>query len=192
MLRKTLRMTSTARTYKRSRGFTLLEIIIVLSIAAIVMAGAVGMMIYSSDERTLRDYSGKIELLAKRAHTTAILKQTSYAIEFRQGIVRMLPLARALEDTKTVRGRRIGGELVAQEGDEERQINLKEGINTSIRRWNSEAWISTAKDNIFIWRFDPDGLCEPITVHLSLGDSWSEDTYSPLTAAISEHQFETR
>lgn len=185
-------MTSTARTCKRSPGFTLLEIIIVLSIAAIVMSGAVGFMMYSSDERALRDYSGQIELLAKRAHTTAILKQTSYAIEFRQGAVRMLTLARALEDTKTVRGRRIGGELVANEGDEERQIDLKEGINSSIRRWNSDKWISTEKDNIFIWRFDPDGLCEPITVRLSLGDSWSEDTYSPLTAAISDHQIEIR
>ena len=57
------------------------------------MGGAVGMMIYSSDERVLRNASGEIELLAKRARTTAILQQTPYALEFREGIVRLMPLA---------------------------------------------------------------------------------------------------
>ena len=41
----------------------------VLAIASIVMGGAVGMMIYSSDERALSRASGDIELLAKRART---------------------------------------------------------------------------------------------------------------------------
>ena len=47
------------------------------------MGGAIGMMVYSSDERVLRDASGEIEMLAKRARTTAILNQTPYALEFR-------------------------------------------------------------------------------------------------------------
>ena len=78
-------MTSAAKTTESRRGFTLLEIVIVLAIAAVIMGGAVGMMVYSSDERVLRDASGEIEMLAKRARTTAILQQTPYALEFRQG-----------------------------------------------------------------------------------------------------------
>ena len=43
-----------------------------------------------------------------------------------------------------------------------------------------------------VWRFDPDGLCEPISVRLTLDKSWMEDTYHPLTATIRESALETR
>lgn len=165
----------------------------VLAIAAMVMAGAVGIMVYSSDERTLRDYSGQIELLAKRARTTAILQQTSYALEFRYGVVRMLPLAQAGSDEKkTAGGHRIGGDPVPEAGDEDRQIHLEDGMDLSILRWNSDKWLTTGKNSIHIWRFDPDGLCEPISLRLSLDKSWEEDTYHPLTATIRDSQLEAR
>ncbi|MFZ9941871.1 MAG: pilus assembly FimT family protein, partial [Luteolibacter sp.] len=85
-------MTLTVRNFDRSRGFTLLEIVVVLAIAAIVMGGAVGTMVYSSDEHSLRRASGEIELLAKRARVTSMLHQTPYALEFRADRARMLPL----------------------------------------------------------------------------------------------------
>nr|MCU0749294.1 prepilin-type N-terminal cleavage/methylation domain-containing protein [Akkermansiaceae bacterium] len=103
----------------RRAGFTLIEIVMVLGIAAIVMGGAVGMMIYSSDERVLRDASGEIEMLAKRARTTSILQQTPYALEFREGIVRLMPLAQAGRDEKkTALGNNVGGTEVDSEGGE--------------------------------------------------------------------------
>lgn len=186
-------MISAAKTNKRSRGFTLIEIVVVLAIAAVVMGGAVGMMVYSSDERVLRDASGEIELLAKRARTTAILQQTPYAIEFRQGVVRMLPLARAGRDEKrTAGGHRIGGETVEPEGGEDRQYVLDGEINLLVRRWNSDKWLETDKNSIHVWRFDPNGLCEPLSVRLAMDKSWSEDTYHPLTATIADSQLEAR
>ena len=75
------------RTTKPQRGFTLIEIVMVLAIAGVVMAGAVGFMISSSDERALRNTSGEIELLAKKARASAILHQTSYALEFRLSLI---------------------------------------------------------------------------------------------------------
>ena len=60
-------MISAARTTEPQRGFTLIEIVMVLAIAAIVVGGAVGLMIYSSDERNLRNTSGEIEQIG-RAH----------------------------------------------------------------------------------------------------------------------------
>ena len=185
---QTQQMTSAVRTTNRSHGFTLLEIVMVLAIAAMVMGGAAGFMIYSSDERALRDVSGQIELLAKRARTTSILQQTPYALEFRMGIVRMLPLARAGIVGK---GRAGLGDL-SETVDDDRQVDLKEGMSISILRWNSDKWLPTGKDTIHVWRFDPDGLCEPISVRLSLDKSWSEDTYHPLTATIRDSQLEAR
>jgi prepilin-type N-terminal cleavage/methylation domain-containing protein len=189
-------MISAAKTNERARpqGFTLLEIVIVLAIAAVVMGGAVGMMVYSSDERVLRNASGEIELLAKRARTTAILLQTPYALEFREGIVKLMPLAEAGRvEKRTVGGRRIGGEPVVEEGSGERwQYQLEGGMEVFVRRWNSAEWLATRKNAVHVWRFDPNGLCEPISVRLALEKSWAEDSFNPLTATVRETSMEIR
>lgn len=187
-------MTSAAKTNKHTAGFTLLEIVIVLAIAAVVMGGAVGFMIFSSDERALRNASGEIELLAKRARTTAILQQTPYALEFREGVVRMLPLAQAGQDEKrTAGGKRIGGVIEEEpQNVENRSYQLDDSMQISVKRWDSNAWLPTLKNSIHIWRFDPDGLCEPISIRLALENSWAEDTYHPLTATIRESLLEAR
>lgn len=186
-------MISAVRTTNASRGFTLLEIVIVLAIAAMVIGGAVGTMVYSSDERALRSVSGEVELLAKRARTTSILQQIPYALEFREGIVRMMPFAQAGKDLrKTIRGREIGGEIVNDSVSEDNQVPLEGGMAISIRRWNSEKWLPTTKNVVHVWRFDPDGLCEPISLRLSLDKSWAEDTYHPLSASIREGSLEAR
>ncbi len=186
-------MTSTARNCNLRTGFTLLEIVMVLVIASLVMGSAVGLMIYSSDEHGLRKASGEIEMLSKRARTTAVLKQTPYAIEIRYGIVRMLPLALAGRDEKkTAGGHTIGGETERPANIEQRQFALPDGMNISVRRWNSDKWLATGKDSIHIWRFDPTGLCEPLSVRLNLNKSSNEDTYNPLTGAIRDTQLEVR
>jgi prepilin-type N-terminal cleavage/methylation domain-containing protein len=192
MARKAPPMTSAAKTNKFARGgFTLIEIVIVLAIAAIIMGGAVGVMVYSSDERVLRDASGEIELLAKRARTIAILNQTPYALEFREGTVKLLPLAQAGLDDKKLK-RQIFTEAEPQNTSENRQLKLEDGMELRIRRWNSDDWLSTVKNTVHVWRFDPNGLCEPVSVRLTLGRSWIEDTYHPLTATIRDSQLEAR
>ena len=136
-------MISAARTNKPPRGFTLIEIVMVLAIAAIVMGGAVGLMVYSSDERVLRNASGEIELLAKRARTIAILQQTPYALEFREGVVRLLPLAasRAWMRRKPSAATASAANRSSRTGGERRQINLEGGMEVFIRRWNSDEWL---------------------------------------------------
>jgi hypothetical protein len=167
----------------------------VLAIAGIVMGGAVGLMIYSSDERTLRNASGEIEVLAKRARTIAILNQTPYALEFRQGSVRLLPLAQAGFDEKKSRvslNRQTTAAPAVGDSGGNRQLSLDSGISLSIRRWNSEKWFNVEKDMVQVWRFDPDGLCEPLSIRLGLAKNWAEDSYHPLTATIRESQLEAR
>lgn len=187
-------MTSAARTTdRRSRGFTLLEIVVVLSIAGIVLAGGFGMMIYSSDERELSDVSSGIELLAKKARTMAILQQTPYALEFRDGVVKLLPLANAgMDETRLTSGRQVGGEVDDESAGVVDSYHLSGDVGMFVRRWNSDAWLTTRNKSIHIWRFDPNGISEPLGVRLTLNDSWSEDTYHPLTATIRDRQFEMR
>lgn len=170
----------------------------VLAIAAMLAGGAVAFMIFSSDERMLRDYSGQIELLAKRARTVAILQQTPYAIEFRPGRVKLLPFAEAGQDeSRTALGQRIGGERVEPQPQGENspvrdEVVLKEGMATFLRRWNSDEWLPMSDRITHIWRFDPDGLCEPVGIRLVVGPNFIEDAYHPLTASIRETAMEVK
>lgn len=190
-------MTLAARTRNRNQpGFTLIEIVMVLAIAAMLLGGAVGFMVFASDERALRDASGQVELLAKRARTIAILQQTPYAIEFRPGIVRLLPLAEAGRDeTKTALGQTVGGEKVETPGTSSSvhdEITLDSSLNSFVRRWNTEEWLPMSDRFVHIWRFDPDGLCEPLGVRLTIGTNYIEDTYHPLTASVYDTAMEVK
>ena len=190
-------MISATRTNNFRRGFSLIEIVMVLGIAALVMGGAITLMIYSSDKRTLSDASGEVEMLAKRARTIAILQQTPYALEFRQGVVKLLPLAEAgldddgiLDDVGVTTNDDIKVETRYTPVRE--QVNLSTDITLSIRRWNTVDWLPIVKDNLQIWRFDPDGLCEPVSIRYAVEKGWAEDTYHPLTATIRDSQLEVR
>lgn len=189
-------MTLTARTSSNRSGFTLIEIVMVLAISTMLLGGAVAFMVFSGDERALRDISGQVELLAKRARTIAILQQTPYAIEFRPGIVRLLPLAEAGQDEKkTALGQTIGGERVISTspgGPVHNEISLDPKMASFVRRWNTEEWLPMSDRFVHIWRFDPDGLCEPLGVRINIGANYIEDIYHPLTATIRETAMEVK
>lgn len=189
-------MISAARTTKRPSGFTLLEIVIVISISAVILGGAVGLMVFSSGGRDLKDASGEVELLAKRARTAAILFQTPYAVELRNGVIRLMPLAEAGRkeaDRRTVGGHKIGGETEAPVSDGDRyEYVFPENVSVFIRRWNSNEWLPSGGDSIHIWRFDPNGLCEPLSMRYVRDTNWLEDTFNPLTGAIRETEYEIK
>lgn len=187
-------MTCPPRTKAQWRvGFTLLEIVIVLLIIGVVTGGSIAAMLANSSEKKLGNASSEIELLAKKARTASILNQTPYAIEFHSGYVRLLPFSEASEiERTTALGNSIGGEAVEQEGRRSvhQEITIDEDIILTIRRWNTSEYITPDETTVPVWRFDPDGLSEPLTVRLTLGTSYAQDTYHPLTAAIADSELE--
>lgn len=190
-------MTSAARTTDFRKGFTLLEIVMVLAIAGMVTGGALAFMYFSSDERALRDVSGEVEIMAKRARTIAVLQQTPYALEFRQGEVRLLPLAEAgLDDSGILAN--VGITTNDDVHVRTRYVPVRESylfpeeMTVSILPWNAVDWIPLVKNTLRIWRFDPDGLCEPISLRYAIDTGWAEDTFHPLTASIRESSIEIR
>ena len=173
-------MTSTVRSFNGARGFSLIEIVIALMIAGLVLGGAVGVMRYSSDEHALKKAAGEMELMAKRARATAILQQTPYAMEFRQGMVRMMPLAQAAMG---------GGEVEAPQQAERWELSLDNGMTAKVRRWNSDDWVGPDENSSEIWRFDPNGLCEPIGVELKLNECSALLEFNLLTGAIRNAEY---
>lgn len=166
-------------------GFTLLEIVIVLALAAVLIGGAVGFMVFSSDERALRDASGQLEVLAKKARTKAILNQIPYAIIFRAGTAELMPFGQAPKTDS----------LNPDSPDDTTSVlvTFPEDMQISVLRWNSgNKWITIQNDITQVWRFDPEGLSEPLGIRYQLENSWQQDTYHPLTATIHTTEIEAR
>lgn len=191
MVSKVVNRTTAARTNKRlAPGFTLFEIIIVLIVIALISGGAIGMMVLSSDERALTRSSVEVEALAKRARTVASLQQRPYALEFFENRVNMMPLAEAMVDP---RDREAMAEMQAasdQEGGGGRFDSVRAGwtldndLQMFVRRWASENWLPVDSKNRQVWRFDPEGFCEPVGVRFVVGKSWLEAEFHPLTGSI--------
>ena len=111
-------------------------------------------------------------------------------MEFRADRVRMLPLAEAGRPLR--KSKKRDAEVQSDESATREEFRIKDGMSLFVRRWDSKQWLDTVKEDVHIWRFDPEGLCEPLSVKLALDQSWSADTYEPLTAAIRESEIEAR
>ncbi len=176
-------------------GFTLLEIVIVLMVFALILGGAITTVVLSSSERTLTNASSEIELLAKKARTASILHQKPYAIEFHENSLRLLPFVEASENERTTAlGNEIGGTAVESKSGPtlREEISIDPDITLGVRRWNTSNFLAPSKNLVPVWRFDPNGLSEPITVRMTIGESYAQDTYHPLTAAIADSELEAK
>lgn len=174
-----------------SRGFSLLEIVIVLALGALLVGGAVAVMMVSDSERVMKGAMSHVESMAKRARTTAILQQTPYALEFTFGQVRMMPLSEALMPVAPTPARGKAGkdaEPPRTNGSRFEPIHAQwaweENLTFSVRRWAATEWLPVGEKSRHLWRFDPDGICEPLGVRVQVDKSWMEVEFHPLTGGI--------
>lgn len=191
----------TSRVDKKASGsrpaFTLLEIVIVLLISAVVFGGAAGIMVFSSDEYNLKKASREVESMAKRARATAVLKQIPYALEFSPGMVRLMPWSEAVGEEGFEEVEELP-EVDQDDQDKEVdpavrwELSLDNDMQSQIRRWDSDEWIVLEDGERQFWRFDPNGLCEPIGLELWLESGRISMEFNPLTAAINEIYYESR
>lgn len=184
--------------HRAGSGFTLLELVIVMLAVALLSAGAIGYMILSSDERALKTASSEIEVLAKRARTIAALQQKPYALEFFENRVSLMPLAEAMVDPADREEILEAQEHAAAEraaanpeGLPPRSFDVVHAgweldgeMRMFVRRWASDEWIPIDGKNRQVWRFDPEGFCEPVSLRLQMGDSWKESYFHPLTGSV--------
>jgi prepilin-type N-terminal cleavage/methylation domain-containing protein len=183
-----MKMTAAARaraSKPAAAGFTLLEIVVVLVLIAVLAGSAISVMITSADERALKNSSGEIEALANRARTVAALQQRPYALEFFENRVRLMPLAEAViepaEREKAAAMLELAG---AESGSIHAEWSSKGDLRMQVRRWASDTWIPIDSKSRQVWRFDPEGFCEPVGVRLETEKSWMEMEFHPLTGGI--------
>ena len=172
------------------RGFTLLEIVIVLAIITLLAGGAVGFMVYNSSKRQLQAAGARIETMAKRARAVSVLRQTPYALVFFDGRVRMMPLAEVgAGDPELLAEFDAAAQAQGRSAPVRDEFAVDPGMVLGLRRWGGENWLVFDNERTsMVWRFDPDGLCEPVTVRFEIdgGQSWLEQEYHPLTGSVRE------
>jgi len=182
-------MTSAVRTRRNSAGFTFLELIVAMTVAMIVVGGAIGALYFSSDERRMTDAAQNVEMLAKRARTVATLQQKPYALEFTEGVVALMPLAEAMvepEEREWIVEAQLEGGVEFESPPVRQSWVFEEDMRVAVMRWATDDWIPIERSVRQVWRFDPNGVCEPVRVRIEVDESFLAMRFNPLTAAIAE------
>ncbi len=156
-------------------GFTLLEVIITLAIAAMLTTFFVVRFVEESDDEGLRDAASELSVLAQRANRMASAYGEDYRIILDQKGFWM-----------SDQGPAGSGPLEATvRQDMEGQI-LPKDIALQVRTVGQKEW---ATPEHFAWVFPAAGLSDPMIVRFSRGKAFVEQTYNPLTSRVAEEHF---
>ena len=167
-------------------------------------------MYFNRDEARLTDAYQSIEVMAKRARTIATLQQRPYALEFRDKTVSLMPFAEATMDAgdrdDLVQAREddagyddeVGylDESPIEQSSEQAPVRdswtAEPEMTIFINRWATSDWVPLTPRDRHVWRFDPNGICEPVGIRVEVDGSWVQVVFHPLTAAISSTESEIR
>jgi prepilin-type N-terminal cleavage/methylation domain-containing protein len=180
------------------RGFTLLEMVIVLALIGMAMGGAIAMFIVTSSERQLKSAAADLELLSKKARSIAMVQQRPYAITFFDNSARLSPLAEAgytdeeLEARLEMEQEAIDDGMPAPKFPPVRETMTLDQFALSVRRWGAVNFVPMLRNDPQVWRFDPNGICEPMSVRIDYDDGWMEMDFHPLSAGIRDSSMEAR
>lgn len=183
-----VRMNSASRLHNREvdNGFTLLEMVFVLGLIMVMIAWVVISVTTVETEQKLREASGEIESLAKRARNTAVTQQRAYQLTISEEAISIAPQFSVHADAE---------DLLASEemenGEPSRSLrdvfdseDTDPEVTYEIKRWGSEDWIVIEDGKKVVITLDPAGLVEPISIRCSVGDSWLMQELHPLTAGV--------
>ena len=181
---------NTPRHRQRIRGFTLLEIIIVLSLAGLLTVAAVVVMGGSDEEEKLRTQLGKIENFAQLARANSVNYQIAFAVTLEEGQVSLGPLNTPRRQIDEEIGGGGGGlpSVLSQTWPKVEKIDAD--YQMEVFRWGTEKGVLMEGSKKEVWIFQPGGLCEPVSVRLFKddGDISLKRAFHPLTAMAEDEE----
>jgi prepilin-type N-terminal cleavage/methylation domain-containing protein len=161
-------MISVAKINGLRNGFSLLEIIISVGIVSMIGAGATAMLIFLDEKDDAQKISSEIELLAKRTRYKCFKNHENDQIKMNK--LGIYPVNPDHNDQKNV-----------NEINYEERIKVPNHIKVYVKYWNTAKWVSIDKNEV-VWKFDGNGMCEPISVKFDDGKNVTIDQYQTLTA----------
>ena len=167
---------------------TLLEVVIALSLVALIVGIGVVKYVDGTEERIIRTGAMKIEAMASRGHGMAILHQKPFWLRFEQGRV-------VLAGADLKEGREEEDEFKWEVGEEEAPAEvIYDEFSTEalvlLRRWGAaeDDWQEPGEDKVVTWNFQSTGLCEPVGIRVEFEDSWIMMSMHPLTARVEDEE----
>ena len=171
-------------------GFTLLEIVFVLSMIAILVTWLTVSLSTVESEQKLREAAGRIELLAKRGLSIAVMQQRPYQLTINASSVSIAPrFALGPDESGYIENEQDGAGGESGSFDD---ITASEAIDADvsyeIKRWQSDDWVALEGDKRIVITLNPIGLIEPFMIRCSMGESWIMHELHPLTAGVRDEE----
>lgn len=197
-------------------AFTLLEIVIVLTILTILVGATIPSFRGLKDEQIAREPVTALARLAKETRLRAMKEKRPYQIAFTsQGFTAtryLSPYLHAAEleefvqtalqpDAPPVPASDANGQPRASSSASASQLPfqewtsrylLPEGSTYSLQFWHESVPSPVAGDLVKLWVFQPSGMLSPLTIRLERGNASFQTTFSALTADIVSEKSELR
>jgi type II secretory pathway pseudopilin PulG len=152
----------------RVRGFTILEVCVVLFIVAVIFVVAVPPASHLVDEEKLQVPIRELQTLARTARRNAMMEDRSYEVLLLNDSYLLRP-ANASKDP----------------GRPPVSYNLPSDVTFAIKRLGDREFLKQADAR---WVFSPSGLCEPMTFLFQRKDDWVRCRVDPLTGTIQNEE----
>jgi len=150
---------------RRSSGFTILEVCVVLFIVAVIFVVAVPPAAHLLDEEKLQQPIRELQTFARTARRDAMLQDRAYEVLLLNDSYLLRPVSEAAGATD--------GHTQSYE--------LPPDVRFSIKRLSDRDFARHADAR---WIFSPNGLCEPLTFRFERGSDWIRFRVDPLTATV--------
>jgi prepilin-type N-terminal cleavage/methylation domain-containing protein len=180
-----MRIVSGRRRTPAQAGFTIIEIVITLSIVALLIAMALGSTITLSHTRALEEPISKVQEYAKKARNMAILEQRPYMVEITPHSVAIFSLVSASGNT-------VGGFGAAQAATPKGRVDFFDfdpEVVLTVRRWRANDFAPPGRQ---VWIFERSGLCEPLAVRADSANGFIEVSFNALDAHVEDKASEIR
>jgi len=166
------------------RGFTLLEMCIVLVIMALLMGVTMPAMQSAFVERYARNDAHQLALLVKTAMLQSAEQHRAYLIELTPEMMTLHPVEESMPSTG----------LVSSDSDDDASPKIPGAIDVTYRLDRSnklflpdpekpKTWAAVSKVE---WLFQPGELCPAPRVRLSRGNAWLEMSFNALTGDVED------
>lgn len=200
-------------TGSQNGGFTLVELVIVLSVLVLLSATAIPSIDGVMKERQAREPVSSLLLMAREVRNRAMAEQRPYQIAFtpegfqasryfnpyggREEFDKLQDLLKVQQERlQIIAASRERGIQIEEEIRNSRMesamaglnfsasYQLPQGIDFRLRSWRDTDWLEMEGGAFRRWVFQPSGMCEPFKVQLQADKAFFEVEFHPLTADI--------
>ena len=213
MTSATGRKAGKALAHRESSAFTLVELVIAISVLVILSGLAIPAIDSAQREKVAREPIDALYLMARGVRVRAMQERRPYQIVFDRDGFRASRMFAPYGDREDFEQRRIeleqleqrdamveasrargiglsGGEVDARREEVEAglrffaEYELDPRVTCDLRFWDETRWINLNGGEFRRWIFQPSGMCEPLRVRIQAERAYFEIEFHPLTADI--------